>query len=516
MRDDTTHAALRGVPQPACPVPEKQMKTAKMKVEYIDHLGTDLTVVNAARVSFDKASQWETGFKMSDDDCDVHYGEPCRLEYTKLSDADVKLIAYLAKHNHWSPFAHTSIQLRVKAPIFVARQLVKHCVTGDTEVTFCKPVAGKSNGRIKRTIADLHRMWTGKVKYQGGKKGKRNVSGGHVKVFNENAQQFESSHIVDVLYQGVKQVFLLTTESGQSVRITNSHKVMTQRGWVTVEELAPGVDYMITEELSGTLVNSEKKRRDYDVADVVARRKHFKSECARCGATEKLECDHIIPVNAGGTHDANNLQTLCCECHKEKSATEKSRHRPNAFHPRWTQVVSIEPAGSEDVYDITVEGWHNFLANGLVVHNCVGGVWNEVSRRYVDSEPEFYFPEVWRGRPTDGAKQGSSGVVERMDGYAGNSSVQAYAHTAASNALKLYNEMLAAGVAPEQARMFLPQGAMTEWYWTGSLMFFARVCAQRLDPHAQAETSEVARQIADVVRPLFPVSWLVLTGKEAV
>jgi len=71
-------------------------------------------------------------------------------------------------------------------------------------------------------------------------------------------------------------------------------------------------------------------------------------------------------------------------------------------------------------------------------------------------------------------------------------------------------------VAPEQARMILPQNMMTEWYWTGSLMFFARVCAQRLDPHAQAETSEVARQIADVVRPLFPVSWLALTGKGAV
>ena len=243
------------------------MKTAPIKVDYFDHMGDDLTVVNAARVSFDKQSEWVQSAKDP-----VIYGDNDG-GWCALSDPDTKLIAYLAKHNHWSPFAHTSIQLRVKAPIFVARQLVKH---------------------------------------------------------------------------------------------------------------------------------------------------------------------------------------------------------------------------------------------------QVGGVLNEVSRRYVDSEPEFYFPEVWRGRPTDGAKQGSSGVVERMDGYAGNSSVQAYAHTAASNASGLYNEMLAAGVAPEQARMILPQNMMTEWYWTGSLMFFARVCAQRLDPHAQAETSEVARQIADIVRPLFPVSWAALTAKEEV
>ena len=81
---------------------------------------------------------------------------------------------------------------------------------------------------------------------------------------------------------------------------------------------------------------------------------------------------------------------------------------------------------------------------------------------------------------------------------------------------RVLDHLIDGGVAPEQARMILPQNMMTEWYWTGSLMFFARVCAQRLDPHAQAETSEVARQIADIVRPLFPVSWAALTAKEEV
>ena len=232
------------------------MKTAPIKVELIDHMGTDLTVVNAARVSFDKMSDWKLDF-----------GKDHKFGDNVLSDADTKLVAYLAKHNHWSPFAHTSIQLRIKAPIFVARQLVKH---------------------------------------------------------------------------------------------------------------------------------------------------------------------------------------------------------------------------------------------------QVGGVWNEVSRRYVDSEPEFYFPEVWRGRLTDGAKQGSSGEVTHVHGVL----VSHGAQYAASTALGTYNQLIDGGVAPEQARMILPQNMMTEWYWTGSLMFFARVCAQRLDP--QAETSEVARQIAEIVRPLFPVSWAALTAKEEV
>lgn len=92
------------------------MKISEQRVEYLDHMGSDLSVVNAARVSFAKESDW----------VDEQPGEcPSVL---KLPEQDKKLINYLAKHNHWSPFAHTSISFRVKAPIFVARQLVKHQV----------------------------------------------------------------------------------------------------------------------------------------------------------------------------------------------------------------------------------------------------------------------------------------------------------------------------------------------------------------------------------------------------
>ena len=238
------------------------MKVSKMSVEYIDHMGSDLSVVNAARVSFDKASSWE-----------LHPVGHLHPEYPyaeRLSEKDAKLIAYLAKYNHWSPFAHTSVQLRIKAPIFVARQLVKH---------------------------------------------------------------------------------------------------------------------------------------------------------------------------------------------------------------------------------------------------QVGGVWNEVSRRYVDSEPEFYFPEVWRGRPTDGAKQGSSGVVDIEQRWSGGE-VSDPASTAVMESLDAYNALLSLGVAPEQARMVLPQNMQTEWIWTGSVMFFARVCKQRLDPHAQQESQEIAKLISDCVRPLFPASWAALTENQ--
>ena len=232
------------------------MIISPMKVTYRRHMGDDLTVVDAARVSFDKESEWDH----HPENPDTNYGLPY------LKDADVKLINYLAKHNHWSPFAHTSVQLRVKAPIFVARQLVKH---------------------------------------------------------------------------------------------------------------------------------------------------------------------------------------------------------------------------------------------------QVGGVWNEVSRRYVDSEPEFWFPKVWRGRPEGSIKQGSSGKAysDLIDG-------NKIARSAVEKCLFIYTNMLADGVAPEQARMVLPQNMQTEWIWTGSLMFWCRVCRERLAPGAQAETREIAEQIAEIVAPLFPVSWSALMGSD--
>lgn len=226
------------------------MKTAEITVNLLDHMGSDLTVVNAARVSFDKESEFEWDHEEL---CD------------KLSDADTRLVKYLAKHDHWSPFAHTSVQFRVKAPIFVARQLVKH---------------------------------------------------------------------------------------------------------------------------------------------------------------------------------------------------------------------------------------------------QVGGVWNEVSRRYVDSEPEFYIPAEWRSRPEGSVKQGSGAPVR------GQILVDAVVKKVTKEALETYNTLLAHGVAPEMARMVLPQNTMTEWYWTGSLMFWARVCRQRLDSHAQEESRQVALLVSQHMRKLFPVSWDVLINHK--
>lgn len=232
-----------------------------MKVEFIDRMGSDLTVVDAARVSFNKRSQWE-----------VEYSEDGLSKGVKLSDRDVRLINYLAKHNHFTPFTHPQITLRETVPIFVARQRFKH---------------------------------------------------------------------------------------------------------------------------------------------------------------------------------------------------------------------------------------------------FVGFTYNEISRRYVDDEPEFYIPEVWRSRPEGSVKQGSGdGEVKLISCLKFDTEKRHDIHNSykyvMEQVLNLYNSMIESGVAPEQARMVLPQSMYTSYYVTGSLAAFARMYKQRIDSHAQKEIQELAEQVGTIIQPLFPVSWKAL------
>ena len=147
-----------------------------------------------------------------------------------------------------------------------------------------------------------------------------------------------------------------------------------------------------------------------------------------------------------------------------------------------------------------------FVARQLVKHQ-VGLSWNEVSRRYVDLEVEFYEPEVWRGKADD-KKQGSSD--EEIDINPRKILVNDYQQVM-KNAKWTYEELLRKGVAPEQARMVLPQSMMTEWYWSGTLYAFARVCNLRLHETAQEETRTVANKISQRAKKIFPVCWKYLT-----
>jgi thymidylate synthase (FAD) len=141
-----------------------------------------------------------------------------------------------------------------------------------------------------------------------------------------------------------------------------------------------------------------------------------------------------------------------------------------------------------------------FVARQLVKHEYLP--WNEVSRRYVTEEPEFYFPEYWR-KAAENVKQGSS------DEPISNGDT-AYTPYSVELMLNQYYRLLSVGVCAEQARMVLPQNMMVEWVWSGTLYAFAKMCKLRLDSHTQRETQEVAKLIEAELLKCYPVSYAAL------
>jgi len=145
-----------------------------------------------------------------------------------------------------------------------------------------------------------------------------------------------------------------------------------------------------------------------------------------------------------------------------------------------------------------------FVARQLAKHQ-VGGTWNEVSRRYVKTQPNYWKPQFFRAA-ADNVKQGSSDEPHRRS----EEFIDEY-HDICIDAIAMYNKMVALGICAEQARAILPQGAITEWVWTGSLLFWSRVYNLRIKPDTQKETREFAELLGEQMQSLFPTSWKALT-----
>ena len=156
-----------------------------------------------------------------------------------------------------------------------------------------------------------------------------------------------------------------------------------------------------------------------------------------------------------------------------------------------------------------------FVARQLVKHKFLR--WNEISRRYVDSDPTYYYPTTWRGRSLD-KKQGSEGVVdlstikdsEHNTAILGSGTLDGHVTEISEWLFETYKALIDVGVCPEQARMVLRQSMITEWYWSGSLDAFADMCHLRCKPDTQYETQVVAGHIDTEMSKLFPVSWKAL------
>ena len=150
-----------------------------------------------------------------------------------------------------------------------------------------------------------------------------------------------------------------------------------------------------------------------------------------------------------------------------------------------------------------------FVARQLGKHQ-VGLVWNEVSRRYVSDDPEMWVPEEWR-KASEDKKQGSSDELVMSQQL-----VDSKYKDAIWECFQVYKSLLDLKVCEEQARAVLPQSTMTEWYWSGSIAAFARVCKLRLAEDTQLETRIIAQEMNSLLKKQFPISWNALINQQEV
>ena len=203
--------------------------------------------------------------------------------------------------------------------------------------------------------------------------------------------------------------------------------------------------------------------------------------------------DDITTVNAARVSFAKQSKLVCTDLIQGTYDLDKRDKKLISYLAKHKHLSPFNHASVTFVCKAPI-----FVARQLQKHEYMP--WNEVSRRYVSDNIEFYDPDVWRGLSAD-KKQGSEGEVKL--GTLDATIVEDSPH----EALCAYQALLDAGVAPEQARMVLPQSTMTEWYWTGTLGAIAKMCNLRCKPDTQYETRLIADQISDKMQQLFPVSW---------
>ncbi|WP_319665334.1 FAD-dependent thymidylate synthase [Streptomyces sp. MI02-7b] len=512
-------------------------------VELVKHSASDSDVLWAARVST--------------------AGEQSLAEISKDPERSKGLINYLMRDRHGSPFEHNSMTFFVSAPIFVFREFMRHrvgwCLAGDTEIT----LESEAGTLRRRSIRELHRLWhlgvedrlpasaggvtwhpaagrwraevrrgderhylglhesreaaeSAVVEFREQDPGTRlrtleSVRRNHVRCYDEETLLPRRARITDVMESGVKQLLKITTSSGRVLRCSVDHAVLTPEGWAKAGELAVGDAVM------GAGPEREPSRppvppalaRGIGVWTSRQRERLIGATgtchlCARSFPREELALDHRVPVAADLARalDEGNLAPVCEECHTRKSGEEQAAAQDGAVTGTALPdpIVSIAQDGEEMTYDLSVEGpWHNFLADGIVVHNS----YNEESGRYRELQPVFYVP----GEDRKLVQQGRPGKYEFVHGSPEQHKAVSEAMEASyRQSYEAYQNMLAAGVAREVARATLPVGLFSSMYATcnaRSLMHFLGLRTQ----HELAKVPSFPQREIEMVGERMEAEW---------
>lgn len=453
---------------------------------------------------------------------------------------DEKLLRYLWENKHSTPFEMAGAIVEVQAPIFVFREWHRHrtqCITGDAMIT-CVTPNGTSYQRSIKSIFDLKHggvvdtapQRTGNGTSRVGKPVTREARRKHpwrtrvlpncqsrlLRVLNESSGEFETAPMADVWEAGVRTVLIVTTSSGRSLRATAEHPFFTRRGWVKMGDLQPddqiarvgvvaSADVPVPPALRSGIGVWTSMMRARLINDVDA--------CYLCNMSHErsgLELDHVIPVSVDLLRalDPANLRPICERCHRNKTNAEQpTRVGQTRRGVRWDRIASApQEMGEEMTYDIEVAGeHHNYVANGLVVHNS----YNEMSARYTPLPDVNYIPSVERLMMGADGKNRQAGTIAGAGMLTERGAEMYRVELAASYAAaeKLYQTALVIGIPKELARVHLPVGRYSRMRASANLRNWLAFLSLRSTAKNHAAQWEI-RQFADALHgllvPAFP------------
>lgn len=490
-------------------------------VELVDLWGSDEAFIEAARMSTDKGFEgW---------------------------DKDAKLLAYLYNNKHSTPFEMGGMVIEVKAPIFVFREWHRHrtqCLAGDTDISFELPDRARRGVKTakKLKLGELYRKWSTdspvKRKDKQGRSmmqfNRERISKMSLRVYDETAEKFVIGHIADITSGGVKPVFEVALKNGKRVTCSKDHRLLTTKGWKTLESCGKGDELLCngtyhTEEGTrairlarsgeksnfwrGGVTSDRGSIAKWTSGQAPSVHKKFDYTCQDCSKRGgRLHAHHLLPVV---THpelgrDFENLVSLCESCHYKAHGRlgdgAMTRAIGRFLLARPSKILSIKLAGERETFDISVSGEnHNFVANGIVVHNS----YNEMSARYIPLPDENYVPSVERlmlGANTSTTNKQAQGNGETL-GLREAMTWQADLEEAYAACQRVYEKGIAAGVPKEIARLSVPVARYSRMRASANIRNWLGFLTLRQAPAAQWEIREYANAVGKLISETFPRTW---------
>jgi thymidylate synthase (FAD) len=370
-----------------------------------------------------------------------------------------------------SPFEHNAFRFHIRTPIFVAREWFRHrigCLAGDTVVSFVN-VDGDASRQLAKTVDELWRMWTD---------ARRRVRKMRLRVLNEQSGEFQVGHIQEILDTGVQPVYELELDDGTRLKATEKHRLLTDQGWRTLREAV-------------RLVGSGHAARATRPCHVITNGDPVDTSCKCLRRGGKLHA-----------HDSDEprVTRLMSRSEDITSLPDVPRGPGVRLRGHPVRIITVRYVGLRQTYDLSVSApWHNFVANGVVVHNS----FNEESARYHMLEGDFYVP--------------TSRAVRKQVGKPGSYSFEPTEEQVAADTIatferiygELYREyqgLIDQGVAKELARALLPFGVYTQFYWTLNARSLMNFLSLRNSPNAQFEIRTYAQAVERLFAQRMPVT----------